>query len=163
VSGIALWYDPGKLTGVCGVDPDTGQLLYIDEHDLMNTGQTLEYGIQTFHGPKPMIDSVTSPVKVGWETYRIMKGAQTQAPWSLEAIGMIKYMCLRNGYTILPPADPSQRNVCTLTMLKAMGWYPRIKGRKDALSAAQHCVAWWLRTDTLPEQYHDAVYGPLHN
>ena len=30
-----------------------------------------------------------------------------------------------------------------------------------ALSAAQHTVAWWLRTDTLPEQYKKAIYGPL--
>lgn len=159
---ISIWFDPGLLTGVCAVDTDTGQVLYLDEHDLLNTGQILEPGIQLFHGPQPLIGAWNMhQVAVGWETYTILKGAQSQAPWSLEVIGMLKYQCAKYGYAILKAAAPAQREVCSLSILKAIGWYPRVKGKKDALSAAQHTVAWWLRTDTLPEQYHDAIYGAL--
>src|ERR1700722_3515069 len=160
---LTLWFDPGLLTGVCAVDSGTGDLLYLDEHDLLRTGQMLEWGVQTFHGPKPLIDGMTllTGVQVGWESYRIMKGPQTQAPWSLEVIGALKYQALKHGYKILEPAAPAERLVCTPKMLKDIGWYPKVKGKKDALSAAQHTVAWWLRTDTLPEQYTEAIYGPL--
>lgn len=158
---ITIWFDPGKLSGVCAVDTKTGQVLMLDEFDLRHTGRVLEVGMPTFHGAPPLIDAF-SDVQVGWETYTIMKGPQTQAPYSLEVIGMIKYMCLRNGYSMLQPAAPNQREICSLNMLKEIGWYQQVKGRKDALSAAQHTVAWWLRTDSLPVQYHDAVYGPLH-
>lgn len=161
---IAIWFDPGLLTGVCAVNAKTGEVLYLDEHDLLNTGQLLEPGVQTFYGSPPLLDALhllTGVVSVGWETYTILKGAQSQAPWSLEVIGMIKYQCAKYGYTVLKPASPAQREVCSVSILKAIGWYPRVKGKKDALSAAQHTVAWWLRTDTLPEQYHDAIYGAL--
>lgn len=161
---ITLWFDPGLLTGVCAVDPETGDLLYLDEHDLLRTGQLLDPGMQLFDGPEPLLTHlwlISGGVQVGWEKYAILKGPQTQAPWSLEAIGMIRYQCQKYGYKILEPAEPLQRKVCTAKMLKDIGWYPKVKGKKDALSAAQHCVAWWLRTDTLPEQYCDAIYGPL--
>jgi hypothetical protein len=161
---LTFWFDPGLLSGVCVVDSDTGELLYLDEHDLQRTADILEPGMQLFGGQPPLIGTMSyfkSRVQVGWETYRIMKGPQTQAPWSLETIGAIKYMCLRNGYKILEPAAPSERLVCTPKMLKDIGWYPKVVGKKDALSAAQHTVAWWLRTDTLPEQYREQIYGPL--
>lgn len=148
---IAIWLDPGLLTGVCAVEAETGQVLLLDEFDLLRTGEQLE----------KFLDGFVS-VSVGWETYTIMKGPQTQAPWSLEVIGVARYLTEKYGHKQLKPAAPKQREVCTLTMLKEMGWYSRVKGKKDALSAAQHCVSWWLRTDTLPKQFHDAIYGPLH-
>src|ERR1700733_6000039 len=140
---LTLWFDPGLLTGVCAVDSDTGELRYLDEHDILNTGALLEIGLQVFHGPQPLISPINAhSVQVGWESYRIMKGPQTQAPWSLETIGALKYMSLRNGYKMLEPAAPSERLVCTPKMLKDIGWYPKVVGKKDALSAAQHTVAW---------------------
>jgi hypothetical protein len=122
--------------------------------------------MQLFGSQPPLIGTMSyfkSRVQVGWETYRIMKGPQTQAPYSLEVIGALKYMCLRHGYKILEPAAPAERLVCTPKMLKDIGWYDKIKGKKDAKSAAQHCIAWWLRTNTLPECYHEAIYGPLRS
>jgi hypothetical protein len=146
---LTVWLDPGLLTGVCIVDARSGDLLYLDEHDLFHTMQPLEElaGFQA--------------VSVGWESYTILKGPQGQAPWSLEVIGAAKYVCQRNGYTVLTAAAPSARLVTKDTMLKAMGWYPKIVGKKDAKSAAMHTVAWWLRTDTLPDQYRNAVYGSI--
>lgn len=148
---IVAWFDPGLLTGACVADIKTGQIILLNEFNLQRTGELLE-SIRAYE-----------QVSVGWETYTILKGAQSQAPWSLEVIGMLKYLCGKYAYDVLQPADPGQRLICTPVMLKEMGWYPRVKNKKDALSSAQHCVAWWLRTDTLPKQYHDSIYGPLHN
>lgn len=159
---LAIWLDPGLLTGVCAVDAESGDLLYLDEHDLLRTGQLLEPDIQTFHGPEPLIGAWNRhAVSVGWETYCKLQGPQTPAPWSLEVIGAARYLCLKYGYTILDPQAPKVREVCTDRMLRDIGWYGKIKGKKDAKSAAQHTVAWWLKTNTLPERYHDAIYGPL--
>lgn len=157
---LTLWFDPGLLTGVCAVDSVTGDVALLDEFDLLRTGQVLEPGIQLFQGPRPLIDGLHQ-VQVGWETYRIMKGPQTQAPYALEVIGMIKYLCMRNGYTILTEAAPAQRLICTPKMLKDIGWYEKVRGKKDAFSAAQHTISWWLRTDSLPNRYKSAIYGPL--
>lgn len=164
---IAIWLDPGLLTGVCAVDSETGELLYLDEHDLLHTGRLLDPEcvlnpiLNRYWDELDGFDSFGITVAVGWETYTILKGAQSQAPWSLEAIGVAKYLCAQYGFEVLKPAAPLERKVCTLKMLKDIGWYPKVKGKKDAFSAAQHTVAWWLRTDTLPEQYREAIYGPL--
>lgn len=159
---IAAWFDPGLLTGVCIYDFDLDELLYLDEHDYYHTGQLIEPGIQTFNGPPPLIDAISRHyVHIGWENYRIMKGAQSQAPWSLEVIGELRYLSAKHKYKVLEPAEPSARNVITGQMLKNIGWYPKVKAKKDAYSAAQHFLAWCLREHILPDKYKDGIYGPL--
>lgn len=160
---IVLWFDPGLLTGVTAYDLTNDKLILCDEFDYIHTGGTLDLDIASPISSfvETMLAIDTSATWVGWESYRIMKGAQSQAPWSLEVIGMLKYLCAREGYSVLPEAAPSDRNVCTPAMLKAMGWYDHCKGKKDALSSAQHMVAWMLRENKLPDKYKEAIYGPL--
>lgn len=146
---IVTWLDPGLLTGVCVYDFDASSLVMLNEFEYKNTGEALEQ-LRAYDG-----------VVVGWEAYTILKGAQTQAPWSLEVIGMARYLCAKHGYTVLPPADPNARKVCTTNMLRGIGWYPKVKGKKDALSAAQHMVSWMIRTNHLPKEFEETIYGSL--
>lgn len=146
---IVVWLDPGLLTGMCVYDLTGDFLVHLDEHNSYNTGQLIEYA------------GAGQRASVGWESYTIMKGPQTQAPWSLEVIGMAKYLCARHGHEVLPEAAPKAREVCTTSMLRKMGWYSQVKGKKDALSSAQHMVAWMIRTGTVPDRYKDAIFGDL--
>lgn len=145
---LALWYDPGLLTGVTAYDFVTDQLTYCDEHDMLRIGEHLE-GLHR------------NDVYVGWETYTIMKGPQTQAPWSLETIGVIKYICDKYGYAKLNPQAPKVREVCTVKMLRDIGIYDMVKGKKDALSSLQHMVAYMLVHNRLPKEWEPHVYGKL--
>lgn len=159
---IAAWFDPGLLTGVCVFDFQKDELLLLDEFDYIRTGEVLEPKPQTFAEPAPLIDVLNRDrVHVGWENYRIMKGPQSQAPWSLEVIGELRYLCAKYGYNVLDTAEPKARTVITGQMLKDIGWYPYIKSKKDAYSAAQHFLAWTLRENILPERFKDGIYGGL--
>lgn len=159
---IAAWFDPGLLTGVCVFDFQKDELLLLDEFDYIRTGEVLEPKPQTFAEPAPLIDVLNRDrVHVGWENYRIMKGPQSQAPYSLEVIGELKYLCAKYGYTVLDTAEPMSRNVITAKMIKDIGWYPFVKGKKDAFSACQHFLAWTLRENILPDKFKDGIYGGL--
>jgi hypothetical protein len=159
---IAAWFDPGLLTGVCVYDFLKDELVLLDEFDYIRTGEVLEPGSTMFAEPQPLINVLdVHRVHVGWESYRIMKGPQSQAPWSLEVIGELRYLSAKHGYTVLDPAEPNARTVTTGNMLKDIGWYPKVKAKKDAYSAAQHMIAFMLRENILPDKFKDAIYGPL--
>lgn len=156
---IAAWFDPGLLTGACVYDFAADKLLLLDEFDYINTGLILD--TQEAGSLLGKVGLYGRDIRVGWETYRIMKGPQTQAPYALEIIGELKYLCAKYGYSPLTPAEPKSRLVTTPDMLKRMGWYERCVAKKDALSAAQHMVSWMLRENILPDKYKDDVYFGL--
>jgi len=159
---IVAWFDPGLLSGVCVYNFYTQELELLDEFDYKNTGLVLdadEYGSLLYGDYE--VDFARGNLWVGWENYRIMKGPQTQAPWSLEVIGELKYLCHKYRYTVLEDADPSWRLVCSDQMIRNLGMYDKIKGKKDAKSALQHFVAWCLRENCLPEAWRKPVYDTL--
>lgn len=156
---IAAWFDPGLLTGVCVYDFENDELILLDEFDFINTGLVLD--TQERGSLLSKMGYFKQEIRVGWENYRIMKGPQTQAPWSLEVIGELRYLSAKYNYTVLDTAEPKAREVITGQMLKRMGWYPKVKGKKDAYSAAQHCAAWMLRENILPEKFKEPIYGTL--
>jgi hypothetical protein len=161
---IAAWFDPGLLTGVCAYDFEADELILLDEFDYINTGLVLDADERGWLLEKHVVAQYGEPfpdIRVGWENYRIMKGPQSQAPWSLETIGELRYLSAKYGYTVLDTAEPSARNVITGRMLKDIGWYPKVKAKKDAYSAAQHCLAWMLRENILPDKYKEPLYGSL--
>jgi hypothetical protein len=147
---FVCWLDPGLLTGITMYNFDYNEFSYCDEHDLAWTGKVLE-----------RYREKRDDLHVGWETYTIMKGPQTQAPWSLEVIGMTKYICAKQGYTLLNPQAPKTREVVTDKMLRDLGLYDMIKGKKDAKSSLQHCIAWMIINKKLPTDWEKNVYGKL--
>lgn len=162
---IAAWFDPGLLTGACVYDFGRDELVLLDEFDYIRTGHVIDVADDNW-----LLDNYLTEhyelfeepvIAVGWENYRIMKGPQTQAPWSLEVIGELRYLSNKYGYQVLDTAEPKAREVITGQMLKNVGWYPKVKGKKDAYSAAQHLLAWTLRENILPERFKDGIYGTL--
>lgn len=166
---IAAFFDPGLLTGACVYDFSRDELVLLDEFDYINTGLVLDseepgwkledYVVRNIS--LDVQDNLGDNIAVGWENYRIMKGPQSQAPYSLEVIGELKYLCAKYGYTVLDTAEPMSRNVITARMIKDIGWYPFVRGKKDAFSACQHFLAWTLRENILPDKFKDGIYGGL--
>jgi hypothetical protein len=143
---IVVFLDPGKLTGLSSYNYETGTFK-TRELNLLNLGSWLE-----------AYTLLNDEVSVGWESFRITAATarNTQAPWSLEAIGVARYISANYGYTILPEAAPGERLVATPAMLRAIGW--KTWG-KDSLSASQHLLAWMLRERRLPQEYEEGVFG----
>jgi hypothetical protein len=155
---IVVFLDPGLLTGVAYYDYDHG-ICIADEFDFMRTAGELEKLVTlNYFATKEKMT-----LGIGWETFRITaKTAQnTAAPWSLEVIGMARYLAQKNRATILPPAAPGDRLVVTDQMIKDLGLYDAVRGKKDAKSALQHLIAWQLRSNKLPDAWKEPIYGPL--
>jgi hypothetical protein len=88
-------------------------------------------------------------LSVGWEKFTIhAKTPAADAHHAIEMIGVARRAALIHGCPILSPAAPGDRNVATMAKLKALGWW--VPGKDDAQSAAQHALAWMLRTNNLP-------------
>jgi hypothetical protein len=150
---ITIWLDPGKLTGVATYDSDTDEF-WADEFDYARTGKMLET-IFNHHGK--------AGLQLGWESFTINEktARNSQAPWSLEVIGIARYLAWRHGVTVLQEARPGERDVITPSMLKACGVYDMLVNKKDALSASQHCVAYLLRKRELPQRFKEAILGEI--
>lgn len=138
-----LWIDPGKVTGVAVYDPAARdfQRAVQDEYPFEQASRQIA-AICRFYG---------SRLLVGWENFII--GPQTHkksadAHHAIEMIGVARWEALRNGCLILQPASPGDRLISTREMLTALGWWR--PGKDDAQSAAQHLLAWMLRTGSLP-------------
>jgi hypothetical protein len=97
---IYLCVDPGKMSGIAAISYD-----YQEAPELVASG---EYDARNYH--KPIIETIVAsyytktPIKVICERFTI--NAQTvknsQAPYSLEQIGVLKHLMLVNG---LEPDD----------------------------------------------------------
>lgn len=144
ISQPVLWIDPGKVTGIAVYDPSAraeSQRAVQDEYAFMQAADQIE-AICKFYGKRLLI---------GWEAFII--GPQTHkksadAHHSIEMIGVARRAALVSECTILTSAKPDERNLATPDMVRAVGWWR--PGKDDAQSAAQHLLAWMLRTDSLP-------------
>lgn len=148
---ITVFLDPGKLTGVARYSK--GANVYrADEWDYARTGEFLE---KLFASAA----EVHTHVQVGWESFTIteMTARNSQAPWSLEVIGIARYLAWKYDVPVLPQASPNQRNIITPAILKRVGIYDMVVGKKDALSALQHLCAWQLRNSEVPSQLKEAI------
>lgn len=89
---------------------------------------------------------------IGYERFHIGPGTHklTQEPVheTIETIGVVRYLATMHHVRILTPAAPDDRKVASPDKLRALGIWPA--GKDDAQSAAQHLVAWCLRTGNLP-------------
>jgi hypothetical protein len=152
---ITVWLDPGKLTGVA-VYEGVADSFYADEYDYARTGSFLENCFSASPGYE-------GGIRLGWESFTITaKTAQnSQAPWSLEVIGIARYLAWKYDVPVLQEARPGDRDVITPNLLRACGVYGMLIGKKDALSAAQHCVAYLLRSKQLPQRFKEAILGEI--
>lgn len=146
---IVMWYDPGLTTGwaclTANGDFDSGQLSFTE------TGEDLAQTAQIY-GPA---------LWVGWELYNVTQGGgKAGTPkYSLETIGMLKWICHANNVTVLKPMPSSSRKLGDEIKLKRLGW--RRPGMRHANDAAQHLLSWALREKRLPPHLRDLAVPPL--
>lgn len=134
--------DPGKTTGVAVFD---GQRF--DSYEL---DSSLEGDVQLCRAIQSLCPRV-----VICESFRItaQTAKNTQAPWSLEQIGVVRLSSKIVGakFVLQSPADA--KGFSTDAKLKAIQWYVSTPGghRNDA---ARHLLAWLVRQGWMDERLY---------
>jgi len=138
---LVSWVDPGLTSGIAVWSFAHGNVIEVKEFDFEELGCYLD----------------NMPVqRIGWETFKITERTAklTQAPWSLEVIGMCRWLALQKNWDVLKPAMPADR--APIHQVDALGWCPRGM-RDDGMSACQHLLAWLLRTRLAPRWIYDTI------
>lgn len=130
-----------------------GQVVDVFEGNLIETGRFLMSVHRRYRVP-----GVHPVIQLGWERFIITTetAKKTQAPWSLEVIGMLRWISYTNNWDILPSAAPGDRDLGKKEWVKALGWLPPRSG-KDAMSAAQHLLAFLIRTGRTTQVIRDMI------
>lgn len=136
-----LWIDPGKMTGLALWRPKYPDKLWADEFDFMAAGDHIEFAVRDF-GPD---------LRIGWEHFHVhARTPGDDAYYAIEMIGVARRIAYRSKLITFKPAQPAQRDIATMAMLKHIGWW--VPGKDDAQSAAQHLLAWMERSNMTPPQ-----------
>lgn len=142
---VVMWYDPGLTTGWA----------YLENGQEFNSGQAPFEDIGAVL--TTWAESLGRHLWVGWEMYVVTQGGgKVGTPkYSLETIGMLKWICHANDVTVLKPMPSASRKLGDELKLKKLGW--RKPGMVHANDAAMHLLAWHLREKKLPQHLLDLV------
>jgi hypothetical protein len=129
---LILWVDPGLASGICLVERDGPTVVWSSEEDWKGTVRLATDALRSYGGDK---------VHVGCERFIITPktGTNSQAPWSLEIIGMMRLLSEAYGAGELDLQNPNEAlEFVPNDRLKAFGlWHKGGKGHaKDALRHA---------------------------
>ena len=145
--------DPGLTTGICSVGVTDGELTCIEhlQLDQMDTGHYIEgvYKNWRREGDKPII--VMESFLITAATAK-----NSQAPWSLEVIGNVRFFCGKGGFTLKFQTPAQAKRLASDEFLKACGLYA--KGLPHATDAARHVFTYLVTEEGLLQ---DAIRGTL--
>lgn len=118
--------DPGKTTGYA--------ILNIKHGEFETTGQKEQQEFCTL--AESWLERFASSTLVVCESFIITMATakNSQAPWSLEIIGAVRYLCGKYDadFELQSPADA--KRFSTNDKLKAIGWYtPAMRHQNDAV------------------------------
>ena len=138
-----LAIDPGKMTGIAAYDSKSGAL-GVCEKDVEGTGPDWSYDYLF-----SLIERFT-PSYIVCESFRITANTakNTQAPWSLELIGVARLAAGIHGSNFQLQAPGDAKGFSTDAKLRALGWYNPSKGGHQN-DATRHLLAmlvkrgWW--------------------
>lgn len=130
--------DPGKKTGIALFtinDSEDPVLVHAREVDQMAMGPEFENLIQTSRGLGAEPEVVYERFVINAQTVR-----NSQAPYSLEQIGILKYLCHQNGISpdkifVQNPADA--KKMFSNVALRKLGYW-HTGGEGHALDAMRH-------------------------
>jgi hypothetical protein len=134
---MILAIDPGLTTGYATRDGDdfhSGQRKFIEFLDWAYE-QLVEHGT---------IDEVAC------ESFIITQATakKSQAPWSLESIGAIRFFCHHKGIPFQLQQPSSVKKFATDARIQKMGWYRRGKGHAN--DAARHLFFYECKKGRIP-------------
>jgi len=132
---VVIWLDPGKTTGIAFYDTVDGYFTS-SQYDFAATGEYLDGMMTTWND-----------LAIGWEQYIIAPGHSGTAAFSLEVIGMTRWLAHHHDVLVLPAVPSAARKLGSDDKLKKLGWYT--PGTRHANDAAAHMLAWLLRTKKL--------------
>lgn len=133
-----MWFDPGLTTGWAHLE----------------NGHEFQSGQGSFEDVGAMLSEWANALGphlwVGWELYNVTSGGgQSGTPrYSLETIGMLRWISHANDVTVLKAMPSSTRKLGSEVKLKRLSW--RKRGQVHANDAAMHLLAWHLREKRLP-------------
>ncbi len=158
---ITIWIDPGKMTGIASWDSQSSVFTSLEVTDLKSLGQWIELLVSVNDYELRRTDFLDDrlDIELGWERYIITPGNTRQGLgyWSIEAIGVARYLALKHDFTILTPQISSMMSFSTDARLKLIGWYK--PGKPHANDAARHLMRYMLRTGTLPIEMWNRVFS----
>lgn len=130
-----LSIDPGLMTG----------LSFFDISDMSDPKLlwTKEATIEDFYEKIPgLVADVGESLEIVCENFLITVATakKTQAPWSLELIGLVRYLCWLHKAT-LTLHKPGDREFMTKDKLKKFGFWHR-GGEGHAIVSLQHAGVW---------------------
>lgn len=142
-----MWFDPGLTTGWAAFGSD--HVFDSGQDSFENVGDSLTTLAQLL-GPC---------LWVGWELYNVTQGGgQAGTPkYSLEVIGMLRWICHANDVTVLKAVPSASRKLGDEIKLKRIAW--RTPGKVHANDAASHLLAWHLREKQLPPHLLSKILG----
>lgn len=144
---LVMWFDPGLTTGWASLEIsalfDSGQAPFEDIGVMLTS----------------WAEALGSRLWVGWELYNVTQGGgKSGTPkYSLETIGMLKWICHSHDVTVLKAMPSASRKLGDELKLKRLGW--RKPGQVHANDAAMHLLAWHLREKKLPPYLLSQVLG----
>lgn len=153
MNDLVMWVDPGETTGIAVYSWVTDAVTH-RELEFPHVGEYLE----------AMCMANKNRLSIGWERFIItaQTARNSQAPWSLEVIGMTRWLVHRHGCVQLQPALPGDRELGNERWVRALGWMPpRKKTDRDAYAATQHLLAWMLRNNVLPREHQQKLFTTL--
>ncbi len=130
-----LSIDPGKMTGLALIKIEDGvpEIVWSKETEYMDTCNEMNIVIAEHRADN---------LRVLYERFIItpMTAKNSVAPWSLELIGVIKYLTGAYGVTDVVDQSPATaKNFCPNPRLKAVGFWHR-GGAGHAQDALRHVV-----------------------
>lgn len=144
VAGI----DPGLVTGVCQLAVDEqGMISHVwsDELDMLGVGHWMKRLMVGRHCGGPQIQVVCEKFTITNKT-----ASNSQAPWSLEVTGLVRWYTERYGFSLYQPRPSETMSLISNDVLKRAGLY--VKG-EHARDAARAGLYWLIAQKRLGMQY----------
>lgn len=138
-----VWFDPGLISGWARL---TGGEFTSGEANFVGIGDVVAWHC-----------AQENDVSFGWERFDItstthqMKGSS----WSLEVIGVTRWLALEAGKRVLDPQSRESRLMVQESLLKAMNWHK--PGLGHANDAARHLLAWMIKNHRLTKDLQATV------
>lgn len=135
---LVMWLDPGLTTGWASLE--LGRVFDSNQAPFEDIGAMVTGWAESL-GPS---------LWLGWELYNVTQGGgKVGTPkYSLETIGMLRWICHAHDVTVLKAMPSASRKLGDEVKLKKLGW--RRPGMVHANDAAMHLLAWHLREKWLP-------------
>lgn len=131
---IIAW-DPGLTTGLCIIENQTpgGEYEFLQQQlTFRQVGDLLERW--------EMDNLLTPPCTFVCESFTInsQTAKNSQAPWSLEVIGLIRYFALKNNVELVFQQPSAAKNLITDDVIKRAGKW--VRGLPHAMYATRHAL-----------------------